>query len=340
MATSPAAIASSDRPASFDALSWQSRQYSWTNVAMRRDRRRVGSRTARRPRQSAGGHRPPRGPRDWPSSRPCARRAGTWRGSYGARTVVSIPHVHAPPRPARVAPAAHVIERVRHRRARDRSRRHRHRGGHPACAHHCSELPEVRGLRDVRRRPLHRAVRPETESRTDYPIEVVQAGRRTGADVPPDFPPIPLERTSVTGLRHVDGVVSMARGGADTATSDFFICLGDQPTLDAGGDATPTDRASPRSGGSSRGWRSSAASSSRRWRRQPARAGRHNRAPCRRSWPHPSTCSAPTGSRHRLTGSGASHHPHCGEAVSDLIEVGAHVSGRRRERATNIAGEV
>ncbi len=105
-------------------------------------------------RQSAGGHRPPRGPRDWPSSRPCARRAGTWRGSYGARTVVSIPHAHVPPRPARVAPAAHVIERARDRRARDRSRRHRHRGGHPACAHHCSELPEVRGRRDVRRRPL------------------------------------------------------------------------------------------------------------------------------------------------------------------------------------------
>lgn len=82
---------------------------------------------------------------------------------------------------------------------------------------------------------FHRAVRPETESRTDYPIEVVQAGRRTGADVPPDFPPIPLERTSATGLRHTDGVISMARGGADTATSDFFICIGDQRTLDAGG---------------------------------------------------------------------------------------------------------
>ena len=49
------------------------------------------------------------------------------------------------------------------------------------------------------------------------------------------FPPIALERTSATGLRHLDGVVSMARDGPDTATSEFFICIGDQPSLDYGG---------------------------------------------------------------------------------------------------------
>ena len=50
------------------------------------------------------------------------------------------------------------------------------------------------------------------------------------------FPAIPLERTSVTGIKHLAGVVSMARGtGADTATSDFFVLLDDQPSLDFGG---------------------------------------------------------------------------------------------------------
>jgi peptidyl-prolyl cis-trans isomerase A (cyclophilin A) len=50
------------------------------------------------------------------------------------------------------------------------------------------------------------------------------------------FPAIPLERTSVTGIKHVTGVVSMARGtAADTATSDFFVLLDDQPSLDFGG---------------------------------------------------------------------------------------------------------
>jgi peptidyl-prolyl cis-trans isomerase A (cyclophilin A) len=66
-------------------------------------------------------------------------------------------------------------------------------------------------------------------------MELIQGG------INPDrraegFPPIPLERTSVTGLKHVVGIVSMARGAeADTARSDFFILLDDQPSLDFGG---------------------------------------------------------------------------------------------------------
>jgi len=82
---------------------------------------------------------------------------------------------------------------------------------------------------------FHRTVRPDTESRTDYPIQVIQARRARGADRPPGFPPIPIERTSVTGLRHVAGAVSMARSGPDTATNEFFICLVDLPELDFGG---------------------------------------------------------------------------------------------------------
>ena len=31
----------------------------------------------------------------------------------------------------------------------------------------------------------------------------------------------------------------MAREGPDTATSDFFICIGDQPALDFGGKRNP-----------------------------------------------------------------------------------------------------
>jgi peptidyl-prolyl cis-trans isomerase A (cyclophilin A) len=54
-----------------------------------------------------------------------------------------------------------------------------------------------------------------------------------------DFPPIKLERTSVTKLLHKDGTLSMARDGPDTATSDFFICIGDQPSLDYGGKRNP-----------------------------------------------------------------------------------------------------
>lgn len=82
---------------------------------------------------------------------------------------------------------------------------------------------------------FHRTVRPETETRKDVPIQVVQATRAPRTPETPGFPPIALERTNVTGLTHVDGAVSMARAGVDSATADFFICIGAQPLLDFGG---------------------------------------------------------------------------------------------------------
>ncbi len=53
------------------------------------------------------------------------------------------------------------------------------------------------------------------------------------------FAPIAVERTRDTGLRHLDGTISMAREGPDTATHHFFICVGDQPELDFGGARNP-----------------------------------------------------------------------------------------------------
>ena len=39
----------------------------------------------------------------------------------------------------------------------------------------------------------------------------------------------------MTGLKHVDGAISMARAGADTATASFSIVINDQPEMDFGG---------------------------------------------------------------------------------------------------------
>jgi len=45
--------------------------------------------------------------------------------------------------------------------------------------------------------------------------------------------PIAHEPTTKTGLSHTDGVISMGRTNPGTATSDFFIVLGDMTYMDA-----------------------------------------------------------------------------------------------------------
>jgi len=81
---------------------------------------------------------------------------------------------------------------------------------------------------------FHRTVKMDNQPDSPIKIEVIQAG--VNPDKAKDgFGPILLERTSKTGILHKDGVVSMARGAADSATSGIFICINDQPSLDFGG---------------------------------------------------------------------------------------------------------
>jgi peptidyl-prolyl cis-trans isomerase A (cyclophilin A) len=58
----------------------------------------------------------------------------------------------------------------------------------------------------------------------------IVAGPRPGLH---PFPPIRHESTTMTGLRHVSGTISLGRFDPGTATDNFFICVGDQPYLDA-----------------------------------------------------------------------------------------------------------
>jgi peptidyl-prolyl cis-trans isomerase A (cyclophilin A) len=85
---------------------------------------------------------------------------------------------------------------------------------------------------------FYRTVRRDNQPENPVKIEVIQAGGHPWEENF-EHPPIMLERTSETGLRHSDGTISMARGGPDTATSSFFICIGDQPDLDYGGRRNP-----------------------------------------------------------------------------------------------------
>jgi peptidyl-prolyl cis-trans isomerase A (cyclophilin A) len=70
-------------------------------------------------------------------------------------------------------------------------------------------------------------------------IEVIQGGR---GDEESPFPPIGHETTEQTGILHKDGVISMARGDVGTASSEFFICIGDQPGLDYGNVRNPDEQ--------------------------------------------------------------------------------------------------
>jgi predicted metalloprotease with PDZ domain/cyclophilin family peptidyl-prolyl cis-trans isomerase len=83
---------------------------------------------------------------------------------------------------------------------------------------------------------INRAVRPDNTVRHDVEIQVIQFQIARGRQ---QFAPVPLERTSVTGLTHVDGAVSMARNGPDTATGSFSIVIGDQPEMDFSGKRNP-----------------------------------------------------------------------------------------------------
>jgi peptidyl-prolyl cis-trans isomerase A (cyclophilin A) len=76
-----------------------------------------------------------------------------------------------------------------------------------------------------------------TVSRANEPsaaIQVIQGGLNAPANGM--LRPIPLEPTSKTGLHNVDAAIAMARtSDPNSATTEFFICVGDDRFLDAGG---------------------------------------------------------------------------------------------------------
>jgi peptidyl-prolyl cis-trans isomerase A (cyclophilin A) len=85
---------------------------------------------------------------------------------------------------------------------------------------------------------FHRTVTMGNQPDSPVKIEVIQAGVAE-AHAKQGFGAIALERTSVTGLKHTDAAISMARGAPDSATSGWFICINDQPELDFGGKRNP-----------------------------------------------------------------------------------------------------
>jgi peptidyl-prolyl cis-trans isomerase A (cyclophilin A) len=82
---------------------------------------------------------------------------------------------------------------------------------------------------------FYRTVRRATEPQSR--IEVIQGGLKEPS---PMIKPIPLEPTSKTGLHNVDGTIAMARtADPNSASTEFFIDVGDDRFLDAGGSLGP-----------------------------------------------------------------------------------------------------
>jgi len=81
---------------------------------------------------------------------------------------------------------------------------------------------------------FHRTVTLANQPVNAVKIQVIQAAANA-AKSNEFLPPIQIERTRDTGLKHLDGTLSMARAERDSAQHNVFICIGDQPELDFGG---------------------------------------------------------------------------------------------------------
>ena len=81
---------------------------------------------------------------------------------------------------------------------------------------------------------FYRTVRSARPLYNPVTIDVIQMQAREGPDYE-GYGPIPLERTSQTGLTHRAGALSMARNGPDTGTSSWSIVVQDSPEMDFAG---------------------------------------------------------------------------------------------------------
>ena len=85
---------------------------------------------------------------------------------------------------------------------------------------------------------FYRVVHSNNQPENKILIEVIQGG--LGIDKHPlELKSIIHENTDQTNILHKNGTISMARLEPGTASSEFFICINDQPELDFGGKRNP-----------------------------------------------------------------------------------------------------
>jgi len=85
---------------------------------------------------------------------------------------------------------------------------------------------------------FYRVVRMDNQPDSPVKIQVIQGGLYHD-EVLDTIRPIRHESTRETGILHTDGIISMARNEPGSASTEFFICIGDQHSLDFGGKRNP-----------------------------------------------------------------------------------------------------
>lgn len=87
---------------------------------------------------------------------------------------------------------------------------------------------------------FYRILRDDNQVTGTLHSHLVQGGLwQTKPELVQRLPLIPHEPTNKTGLHHVAGALSMARNAPGTASSEFFICLKEEPGFDYGGENNP-----------------------------------------------------------------------------------------------------
>lgn len=87
---------------------------------------------------------------------------------------------------------------------------------------------------------FYRILRDDNQVTGTLHSHLVQGGLwQTKPELVQRLPLIPHEPTNKTGLHHVAGTLSMARNAPGTASSEFFICLKEEPGFDYGGENNP-----------------------------------------------------------------------------------------------------
>lgn len=164
-----------------------------------------------------------------------------WQSAFGGASVAEPPDVKGPPMPASAATRRHLLAAAAAlaaagpalaQQARPRVRLETEKGAIVVeLAADKAPITVANFLRYVDSGRMDGAVFFRAVQAPGAPtVGFIQGGVKDSAKL---FPPIAHESTADTGLKHLDGTLSMARFAPGTAAADFSIMCGEAPHLDA-----------------------------------------------------------------------------------------------------------